>query len=227
MTSSYEDEEYDIEVYNRTYQYDEKGNKISSVELMEDNDEWEAKENYENNYVEGILTGYVVKYYDYGDLVNTETHALTYDDNGNIIKDEINCVGEWVHSNTELFEYNSKNIITFSTSYSDTERYTYDENDRLVQVEYGCVDNDCDVIIEKITYNADGTEAVGKHYEADGVTLKTNTPDSKYFFTKKTATPSRRTELDHVGAYNFKTVENGQVVIVKDGEKYDLAGRKL
>ena len=64
MTSSYEDEEYDIEVYNRTYQYDEKGNKISSVELMEDNDEWEAKENYENNYVEGILTGYVVKYYD-------------------------------------------------------------------------------------------------------------------------------------------------------------------
>ena len=124
MTSSYEDEEYDIEVYNRTYQYDEKGNKISSVELMEDNDEWEAKENYENNYVEGILTGYVVKYYDYGDLVNTETHALTYDDNGNIIKDEIDCVGVWNHSNTDLFEYNSKNIITFSTSYSDTYLYS-------------------------------------------------------------------------------------------------------
>lgn len=41
------------------------------------------------------------------------------------------------------------------------------------------------------------------------------------------ATAHRRTELDHVGAYNFKTIENGKVVIVRDGEKYDLAGRKL
>ncbi|MCQ2202430.1 MAG: hypothetical protein MJZ27_10125 [Bacteroidales bacterium] len=227
MTSSYECEEHGRDVYNRTYQYDEKGNLTSEVELMGKNEEWEMKSLYENNYEMGILTGYVITSYDHGDYVTTETHTLTYDGNGNIIKDEINCIGEWVHSNTELFEYNSKNIITFSTSYSDTERYTYDENDRLIQVEHGCVENDCDVIIEKITYNADGTEAVGKHYEADGVTLKTDKTDSKYFFTKKTATPSRRTELDHVGAYNFKTVENGQIVIVRDGEKFDISGRKL
>lgn len=216
------------EAYVLTCVYDEYGNMLSNEESMLDNNNaWILTNSYENNYKDGVLTSYVVKKYDTGVLYSTETHTLTYDANGRIVKDDIDETGDMDRNRVELFEYNSKNIITFSTLYSDTERYTYDENDRLVQVEYGCVENDCDVTIEKITYNADGTEAVGKHYEADGVTLKTNTPDSKYFFTKKTATPSRRTELDHVGAYNFKTVENGQVVIVKDGEKYDLAGRKL
>ncbi len=214
--------------YKYVFTYDEYGNMTDDSRYKKDNGEWILIHQWitKNKYENGKLVETETDLYDCGEYYDTEIHNLTYDVYGNVIKEEEHSKGQSTIY-TSIYEYNDKNQIVYRSSWGDTERYTYDENDRLIRIEYGCVDNGCDVIIEKITYNSDGTEAVGKHYEADGVTLKTNTPDSKYFFTKKTATPSRRTELDHVGAYNFKTVENGQVVIVKDGEKYDLAGRKL
>lgn len=43
-------------------------------------------------------------------------------------------------------------------------------------------------------------------------------------------TPTRRTDIDHVGAYDFKaikTIENGKVVIIRDEVKYDISGRVI
>ena len=220
--------------YKTNIGYDEKGNEVLSITKKLVDDDWEEVSRFAtvNTYdANGVLIEYNTDFYDCEELSDHRNYELIYDEKGNVIQRTLTMTSYGFSDEGYVFppeiktsEYNEKNLLTAEISEDITLRYSYDEKDRIISI---VTDWDGDVTIEKITYNADGTEAVGKHYEADGVTLKTDITDSKYFFTKKTATPSRRAELDHVGAYNFKTVENGQVVIVKDGEKYDLAGRKL
>ena len=83
-------------------------------------------------------------------------------------------------------------------------------------------------IVKGGLFSMDPTDCVAEGYEVVENDDEATKAEYLYKVVEAKATGVRnRADIDHVGAFNFKTIENGKVVIIRGDKKYDLSGREL
>ncbi|MCQ2227230.1 MAG: hypothetical protein MJZ01_04890 [Bacteroidales bacterium] len=77
-------------------------------------------------------------------------------------------------------------------------------------------------------FSMDPSDGVAEGYEVVENDDEETKAEYPYKVVEAKATGVRnRADIDHLGAFNFKTIENGKVVIIRGDKKYDLSGREL